>query len=110
MGVAVGLSSSPLSFGTRCGTGDNSSGHRSARCKERGRDVQEGGCSSELPGWSPSVTPLHSLPPSFKVLGVVENMSGFLCPNCGHTSHVFGSGGASRMAAEIDIEVLGKRN
>ena len=32
------------------------------------------------------------------ILGVVENMSFHVCPKCGHESHIFGAGGAERMA------------
>ena len=38
---------------------------------------------------------------------MVENMSGFVCPHCNQTSHVFGSGGANKMANELDVDVLG---
>ncbi|MCZ6709186.1 MAG: iron-sulfur cluster carrier protein ApbC [Gammaproteobacteria bacterium] len=40
------------------------------------------------------------------VLGVVENMSGFRCPECGAESAVFGSGGGARIAAETHVPVL----
>ena len=42
------------------------------------------------------------------VLGLVENMSLFICPNCGHESHVFGHGGAKAEAARLGIEFLGE--
>ena len=42
------------------------------------------------------------------VLGVIENMSSFVCENCGHESHVFGSGGGHSMAEEFDVELLGQ--
>src|SRR5260370_17150889 len=32
------------------------------------------------------------------VLGIVENMSVHICSNCGHSEHIFGSGGVARMA------------
>jgi len=41
------------------------------------------------------------------VLGVVENMRGFVCPKCGETTDIFGSGGAERMAAEMKVPFLG---
>lgn len=42
------------------------------------------------------------------VVGMVENMSHFICPNC-HTRHdIFGSGGARRKAAELDVPFLGE--
>jgi ATP-binding protein involved in chromosome partitioning len=42
------------------------------------------------------------------VLGMVENMSYFLCPNCANRYDIFGSGGARRRAAELDIPFLGE--
>ena len=41
------------------------------------------------------------------VLGIVENMSLFVCPNCGHESHIFSHGGAEREAERLGIEFLG---
>lgn len=41
------------------------------------------------------------------VLGVVENMSSFICPNCGHEEHIFGAGGGERMAKQYDLDFLG---
>ena len=41
------------------------------------------------------------------VLGIVENMSVFCCPNCGHQSAIFGEGGARREAARQGVEFLG---
>ncbi len=42
------------------------------------------------------------------VLGVVENMSFFLCPHCGERSDIFGHGGGERMSAQYGIELLGQ--
>src|SRR5579859_5058103 len=42
------------------------------------------------------------------ILGIVENMSFHVCPKCGHRSHIFGSGGAERMAQEYGTELLGQ--
>jgi len=42
------------------------------------------------------------------VLGLVENMSFFQCPNCGHTSHIFGHGGARAEAERLATEFLGE--
>jgi ATP-binding protein involved in chromosome partitioning len=41
------------------------------------------------------------------VLGIVENMSTFVCPNCGHETHVFRSGGGERTAKELGVPFLG---
>lgn len=42
------------------------------------------------------------------VLGVVENMSGFVCPACGERIDIFKAGGGERMADEMDIPFLGR--
>jgi ATP-binding protein involved in chromosome partitioning len=42
------------------------------------------------------------------VLGMVENMSYFLCPDCGKRYDIFGSGGARRRAAQLDVPFLGE--
>ncbi|MGH8745019.1 MAG: P-loop NTPase, partial [Burkholderiales bacterium] len=42
------------------------------------------------------------------ILGVVENMSIHICSNCGHESHIFGSGGADKMCADYGTELLGQ--
>jgi ATP-binding protein involved in chromosome partitioning len=41
-------------------------------------------------------------------LGLVENMSHFVCPDCGHESDIFGKGGGERMAAELEVPFLGR--
>lgn len=41
------------------------------------------------------------------ILGIVENMSTFHCPKCGHESHIFGHGGAEETAAELGCDFLG---
>jgi ATP-binding protein involved in chromosome partitioning len=42
------------------------------------------------------------------ILGVVENMSFHICPQCGHRSHIFGSGGAEKMSRDYGTELLGQ--
>ena len=42
------------------------------------------------------------------VLGIVENMSLYICPNCGHEAHIFGHGGAKREAEKLGMEFLGE--
>jgi ATP-binding protein involved in chromosome partitioning len=42
------------------------------------------------------------------VLGIVENMAGYICPHCGEGSDPFGSGGAEAAAAEIGVPFLGR--
>ena len=41
------------------------------------------------------------------VLGLIENMSGFVCGSCGHETEIFGRGGGERMAAQLEIPFLG---
>ncbi|KAA5599875.1 Mrp/NBP35 family ATP-binding protein [Blastochloris sulfoviridis] len=41
-------------------------------------------------------------------LGIVENMSYFLCPNCGTRSDIFGHGGARAEAGRLDVPFLGE--
>ncbi len=41
------------------------------------------------------------------VLGVVENMSTHICPNCGHEQHIFGKGGGKSMAQQYGTDFLG---
>ncbi|XP_065917701.1 iron-sulfur cluster transfer protein NUBPL-like isoform X3 [Dysidea avara] len=41
------------------------------------------------------------------VLGIIQNMSSFVCPNCGHSHSIFGSKGAQKLSAELDVDILG---
>ncbi len=45
---------------------------------------------------------------SVPVLGIVENMSAFVCPSCGETHHIFGHGGAKAEAEKIGVPFLGE--
>lgn len=42
------------------------------------------------------------------ILGVIENMSGFICPHCGKVTEIFKSGGGERIASEMQVPFLGK--
>ena len=42
-----------------------------------------------------------------EIIGVVENMSGFVCPHCNETVDVFKSGGGEQIAREFDLALLG---
>ena len=42
------------------------------------------------------------------VLGVVENMSGFICPKCGEIADIFKKGGGEKMAADMSVPFLGR--
>ncbi|KAK1893885.1 Iron-sulfur protein NUBPL [Dissostichus eleginoides] len=41
------------------------------------------------------------------VLGLVQNMSVFQCPNCNHQTHIFGSDGARQLADTLGVQLLG---
>lgn len=41
------------------------------------------------------------------ILGIVENMSLYICPNCGHEEEIFGNGGGNQIASDYDVEFLG---
>lgn len=41
------------------------------------------------------------------IIGIVENMSGFVCPNCGSKFEIFQSGGGRRIAEELKVPFLG---
>jgi ATP-binding protein involved in chromosome partitioning len=45
---------------------------------------------------------------SVPVLGLVENMSYFCCPNCNHRSEIFGHGGARAEATRLGVPFLGE--
>jgi Mrp family chromosome partitioning ATPase len=42
------------------------------------------------------------------IAGLIENMSGFICPDCGKRSDIFGSGGGMAAARELDVPFLGE--
>jgi len=41
------------------------------------------------------------------ILGIVENMAVYCCPNCGHTEPIFGADGGKRMAEQYGVDYLG---
>lgn len=45
---------------------------------------------------------------SVPVLGIIENMSVHICANCGHHEHIFGIGGADKVAQKYGTQVLGQ--
>ena len=45
---------------------------------------------------------------NIEVIGVVENMSYFVCPSTGEKFEIFGSGGGERMQSEFGVKLLGK--
>ena len=42
------------------------------------------------------------------VLGIIENMSGFVCPHCDECTNVFSKGGGEALAKQFDVPFLGK--
>ena len=42
------------------------------------------------------------------VIGVLENMSGFVCPKCGEITNIFKSGGGEKMAKQMNVPFLGR--
>lgn len=42
------------------------------------------------------------------VLGLIENMSSYICPNCGHEAHIFGHGGVASEAQKLGLPFLGE--
>lgn len=42
-----------------------------------------------------------------EILGIVENMSVYICPECGNESHIFGSGGGRKEALRLNVPFLG---
>jgi Mrp family chromosome partitioning ATPase len=45
---------------------------------------------------------------NLKILGIIENMSGFICPHCGERTDLFKSGGGEKIAREYGIPFLGR--
>jgi Mrp family chromosome partitioning ATPase len=43
-----------------------------------------------------------------KILGIIENMSGMVCPHCGNTINIFKEGGGQKAAQELGVPFLGK--
>jgi ATP-binding protein involved in chromosome partitioning len=41
-------------------------------------------------------------------LGIIENMSHFVCPNCQHSADIFGHGGGQKMAEDMNVTFLGR--
>lgn len=41
------------------------------------------------------------------IVGIIENMSTYICPSCGHEEHVFGTGGGQKMCKEYGVDFLG---
>ena len=42
------------------------------------------------------------------IIGIIENMSGFVCPHCGEVTNIFKSGGGEAAAKELNVQFLGK--
>ncbi|KAK6461537.1 P-loop containing nucleoside triphosphate hydrolase protein [Scheffersomyces coipomensis] len=44
---------------------------------------------------------------NFDILGIVENMSGFICPHCAECTNIFSSGGGKLLSEQLDLTYLG---
>lgn len=42
-----------------------------------------------------------------KILGIIENMSGFICPHCAECTNIFSSGGGKRLSEQFSVPYLG---
>ncbi|MEM2921950.1 MAG: P-loop NTPase, partial [Candidatus Bathyarchaeia archaeon] len=42
------------------------------------------------------------------IIGVIENMSGFICPNCGTKVDIFKKGGGEKISEELGVTFLGR--
>lgn len=42
------------------------------------------------------------------VMGLVQNMSIYTCPKCGHQEHIFGKDGIGKIAKAMNLDILGK--
>jgi ATP-binding protein involved in chromosome partitioning len=42
------------------------------------------------------------------IIGIIENMSGFVCPECGNEINILGAGGGQRIADELKTSLLGQ--
>jgi ATP-binding protein involved in chromosome partitioning len=52
-----------------------------------------------------SITFCHQV--NMPIVGIIENMSGFVCPHCGKTTYLFKSGGGKKVAQEAKVPFLG---
>jgi ATP-binding protein involved in chromosome partitioning len=43
-----------------------------------------------------------------RVLGIIENMAGFVCPTCDTVHDIFGRGGGEKLAGEMEVPFLGR--
>jgi ATP-binding protein involved in chromosome partitioning len=41
------------------------------------------------------------------VIGLIQNMSIYTCPKCGHQEHIFGKDGIGKIAKAMDLDILG---
>lgn len=44
---------------------------------------------------------------AFRILGIIENMSGFVCPYCAECTNIFSKGGGENLAHELNLKFLG---
>src|SRR6266853_1355634 len=87
----------PSFGGGRCCTGPSSSS--SAKCSGTISTISSSDSRRAL-----AMYKKLNIPP----LGIVENMSHFVCPDCGHEADIFGHGGGERMATDLNVPFLGR--
>ena len=71
------------------------------------RDVEWGELDYLVIDLPPGTSLARSKRLSVPILGLVENMTAFVCPHCGEATEIFGRGGGERFAAEHGIDFLG---
>jgi ATP-binding protein involved in chromosome partitioning len=42
------------------------------------------------------------------IIGLIENMSGYVCPKCGTSVNIFKEGGGQKLAKDLDVPFLGR--
>jgi len=99
-----GKENSGLIISDRSDSGIDTARHCLDRRRQGYKHVQKSRRSSSSPSLIVTSRFLHIYR---QILGMVQNMSIFTCPNCSHTTHIFGSEGVSRECQKHDIELLG---
>ena len=96
----------------RCHGGRHAAGHRrratdhgaAGAAQRRGHRLDAAGSGARRR----AARHRHVPPVNVPVLGIVENMSTFICPHCGERSDIFGHGGARREAERLSCRFLAK--
>ena len=75
---------------------------------ERDAEASTAAAPSSTPSGMSTSTALSFVRVDVPVIGIVENMSFFLCPHCGERSEIFGHGGARDEAERLGVPFLGE--